>query len=150
MTGLRFIDDIPDGQPDNPVPAIPWANKQILVNGILGIAIIATLLMAYVYFSNNDKQPLFFLDQMDACNIYTFRPINAREKEPVMAQLRSAMNGNIEKCSEQHFILFAYNNVTNTRVRNGINRRVFMAKCERDARGNIVNCLNFYFYNWDE
>ncbi len=143
--------DILDEPPDNPAAAAtPSANNEIFINGILSIAAITTLLMAYVYFSQQDKQPFFFMAQVDSCDVYTFRPINPREKEPMTVQLRQVMKGNIEKCSAHHFILFSHNIVTNTMVRNGINQRNYMAKCARDAKGNISNCLNFYFYNWDE
>ncbi len=126
------------------------SNKDIFINGVLSIAFAATLVMAYIYFNRQDKQPLFFLDKVASCNIYTFRPVLARDKEPMLEQLRQVMKGNIEKCTAHHFILFYHNIVTNTTIRNGINQRNFMAKCERGAQGNISSCLNFYSYNWDE
>ncbi|TCL03093.1 winged helix-turn-helix domain-containing protein [Sodalis ligni] len=142
--------DREDGQPDGAFTAEKSSStKEIFINGVLGIAFAATLLMAYVYFNRQDRQPLFLLDKVDSCDIYTLRPVPARDKESMLEQLRQVMRGNIEKCTAHHFILFSHNIVTNTTIRSGINQRNFMAKCERDAQGNIASCLNFYFYNWD-
>jgi len=126
------------------------SKKNNIPDVTLAISLIVTLLMISIYFIDNDKQPLLFLDQAGACDVYTLRPIAEREKDVMMIQLKQSMKGNIEKCAKNDVIIFSYNIVTNSQVRQKINQRKFLAKCERDGKGNLSRCLTFYFYNWAE
>ncbi|XBS71583.1 hypothetical protein ABK905_12060 [Acerihabitans sp. KWT182] len=150
ITPSPSADEMPAPPPGPAISARAASLRQTGINVALGIAVIATLLMAYVYLNRQDEQPLFFLAKADSCDIYTFRPIAPREKEPTIRQLGLTMKDNIEKCTAHQFVLFSFNIVSNSQIRNNINQRYFMAKCTRDTRGNIANCLNFYFYNWDQ
>lgn len=138
----------------NPAPAItPFSHPPgslRFVNLLLAIAVVITLLMTYSYFRVNEKQPLFFFRKIDACNVYTLRPINEREHADFAARIPNAMAGNIDQCTDRDVVLFSRTTQVNPQIKQQINRRTFLAKCEKDARGQLTDCLNFYFYNWED
>lgn len=136
--------------PSDPIRGQRIWKKSRLADITLAISLMVTLLMSYVYFISIDKQPLLFLDQVGTCDVYTFRPVVERERELMITILKQSMKGNIAKCNSNNLVLFSHNIVANSRVREKINQRIFLAKCEKDAKGNLAHCLSFYFYNWAE
>lgn len=122
----------------------------LFINSLVVIAMIITVLMIYFYFTINNKQPLFFFRKIDSCNIYTLRPITQSEQADFTLRVQHAMTGNIDHCDDQNIVLFSRTTVANPRVKEHINRRTFLAKCDRDSRGTLSGCQNFYFYNWGD
>ncbi|NDL63459.1 winged helix-turn-helix domain-containing protein [Acerihabitans arboris] len=128
-------------------PALNNFTKELMINFFLALAIIIASATAYVYFRQDDRQPLFFFNNIDACNIYTLRAINPRERPDLTAHIQRAMAGNIERCDGNDMVVFS-RTAAAAQIRNSINQRAFLAKCARDADGKLTDCLNFYFYNW--
>lgn len=120
--------------------------KDVMINFFLALSMVITAATAFMYFRQNDSQPLYFFKNIASCNVYTLRPINERERPDLTAHIQRAMAGNIEQCDIHDKVLFSRTSAT---VQDGINRRTFLAKCEQDGRGKLTECLNFYFYNWD-
>ncbi len=135
---------------DKPSPAMARFNPEILRNVILIITAVITLLMIYFYLTVGDKQQLIFFRKINACDVYILRPVNEGEQENLATDIQRTMIGNIEQCNDRDIVLFSRTAVTNPTVKENLNRRTFLAKCARDARGALSDCLNFYFYNWGE
>ncbi|TKI06542.1 winged helix-turn-helix domain-containing protein [Martelella alba] len=132
----------------SPAPSGKPLGLKILTAATLAVAL-AALLPLDIYWFKKDKLPLFFFEKIHSCNVYTFRPVNDHEKPAMNEQMEKTLQGRIERCNKHQLLLFSYNIINNVSVRNNANQQVFLAKCDKDARGNISGCLNFYFYNWD-
>ncbi|WP_413732613.1 winged helix-turn-helix domain-containing protein [Sodalis sp. RH20] len=155
---IAVYDQSPDPALDTPVandngggmetaaPKTDHFTKELMINLFLALSIIITVSTTYVYFRQDDRQPLYFFKNIDSCNIYTLRPINDRERPDLAAHIQRAMAGNIARCDAHDKVLFSRTAAT---IKDGINRRTFLAKCEQEAGGKLTGCLNFYFYNWD-
>ena len=127
-----------------------FGNASLPINSLLSIATVITLVMIYFFFTMDDKQALFFFQKIDACNVYTLRPVNQREHADLAARVERTMADNIDRCDDQNIVLYSRTAVDNPRVKEYLNRRTFLAKCARDTRGRLSACQTFYFYNWGE
>ncbi len=122
--------------------------SSLVINILLIMIFIIGLPIMYFYVTPDDKQPLFFFRKIDTCDVYTLRPVNERDQADLAARVQRTMIDNIDSCDDRHIVMFSRTAVANPRMREQINRRTFLAKCEKNARGALSECQNFYFYNW--
>lgn len=107
---------------------------------------------ASLFFIFNQKQDLnqklYFFDQVNSCKVYTVHPIPTLEKNDYNTKIASVMQG--EQCKKNYIVIFSRSVITDPLIQENINTRTFMAKCYRDEKERISNCLNFFFYNLRE
>ncbi|MDQ1237467.1 MAG: winged helix-turn-helix domain-containing protein [Wigglesworthia glossinidia] len=90
------------------------------------------------------NQKLYFFDQVNSCKVYTVNPIPTLEKNDYNTKVASVMQG--EHCKKNYIVIFSRSIVADPLIQENINTRTFMAKCYRDEKERISNCLNFFFY----
>lgn len=123
-------------------------NGQLALTLLTALMTIITVSMAYIYWTDNNIQNIYFLQSVNDCNVYTLSPTSKEQIPEIIVHVKQAMIGNIDSCKSKYIVIFAKTTVPDANVLDSINIRTFMAKCRRESDGELSNCLNFYFYNW--